>query len=73
MSDGTETLIRCLDRALEAMNRAVEMTTEHGPAVAMELIADFLNDTDGIDEAVANSTPIDWLTRWQVTPKQDPR
>jgi hypothetical protein len=62
-----ETAMRCLDRALTAMNHAVELTRDHGPAVGMESIADFLNDTDGIDEEVADATPEDWLTRWQVT------
>lgn len=62
----TETAMQCLDRALDAMNRAVGMTAEQGPAAAMEFIADFLNNSDGIDEAVANAAPDDWLTRWRV-------
>lgn len=62
-----EAALRCLDRALNAMNRAIEITTAEGPDVAIEFIADFLNDTDGIDEDVADRTPDDWLTRWQVT------
>jgi predicted ATPase len=67
-----ETYARCLERALDAMNRAVEITTAKGPAVAMEFIADFLNDTDGIDEDVADVTPDDWLSRWHVARAEDP-
>ena len=64
----TESLLRLLDRALGAMNEAVELTTAQGPAVAMEYIADYLNNTDAIDEDVADRTPDNWLTRWQVSP-----
>ena len=62
-----DSAMRCLDRALAAMNEAVELTTAQGPAVAMEYIADFLNNTDGLDEAVAEKTPDNWLTQWSVT------
>jgi hypothetical protein len=61
-----ESALRCLERALDAMNHAVTLTRDLGPAVAMEYIADFLNDTDGIDEAVVDATPDNWLTQWQV-------
>ncbi len=60
------TAIRCLDGALKAMNEAVRMTAEQGPAVAIEYIADYLNDTDAVDWGVADSAPDDWLTRWKV-------
>jgi hypothetical protein len=63
-----ETAIRCLDRALAAMNQAVEITTADGPAKGIEHIANFLNNTDGLDDDVADRTPDDWLTRWTVSP-----
>lgn len=67
MSEYTDTALRLLDSALGAMNHAVALTAEHGPGDAMEFIADYLNDTDGIDNELADNTPEDWLTRWQVT------
>lgn len=48
------------------MNRAVEITTTEGPVQGIEYVADYLNNTDGVDEAIADSTPDDWLTRWTV-------
>lgn len=65
-TDMTETALRLLDRALTAMNEAVAMTAEKGPAVAMEFIADFLNDGDAVDEEMAFALADDWLTRWMV-------
>lgn len=50
MSDFLATTLRCLSGALNAMNTAVLMTVEHGPAKAMEYIADYLNETDAVDE-----------------------
>lgn len=64
---GTETFARCLEGALGAMNEAIRMTTEQGPAAAIEYIADYLIDTDGIDDKVAGNAPSDWLTRWSVS------
>lgn len=66
MSDFLATTLRCLSGALNAMNTAVLMTVEHGPAKAMEYIADYLNETDAVDEDSADVIPSDWLTRWKV-------
>lgn len=55
-----------LNRAIHRMNEAVVMTTSFGPAHAMEYIADYLNETDSIDEGMAD-VPHDWLTRWTVS------
>lgn len=59
-------LSRCLERALTTMNEAVGMTAEKGPAKAIEYVADFLNNTDAVDDEMAKTCPEDWLTRWKV-------
>lgn len=64
--DPNSAVWRCLGRALDAMNHAVQMTADDGPAKAVEYVADFLNDTDSIDPDIADTTPQDWLTRWTV-------
>lgn len=61
------TVLKLLDNALGAMNHAVRITVEQGPAEAMEYIADYLNDTDGVDEEVEDEVPDNWLTQWKVT------
>lgn len=63
------TVWRCLSDALRVMNEAVAMTADQGPAKAIEYVADFLNDTDGIDVEMAKACPADWLTRWNVEAK----
>jgi hypothetical protein len=58
------TLGHLLEDALNAMNQAVSITAERGPTAAIESIADYLNDTDAVDETIADRLPADWLTRW---------
>lgn len=65
--DINESVLRCLEGALKAMNDAVLMTVEFGPVKAMEYIADYLNETDSADQDQADIIPADWLTRWTVT------
>jgi hypothetical protein len=64
------TALELLGDALGAMNHAIELTRDEGPAVAMEYIADYLNDTDAADEEICDSIPENWLTRWTVTATQ---
>lgn len=61
-----EVAARVLDKALGAMNEAVRITSEEGPAAGMEYIADYLSNTDGVDEAIADALPDNWLTKWTV-------
>lgn len=62
----TEVALDLLGKALGAMNEAIEITWKQGPAEAMEFIADYLNNTDAIDEKIADECPEDWLDRWKV-------
>lgn len=71
MTDLGDTALRLLDNALDAMNHAIELTRDDGPAAAMEYIADFLNNTDSVDEEIADATPENWLTRWTVAAQAD--
>lgn len=48
------------------MNDAVVMTETQGPAAAIEFIADYLNNSDAVDERTC-SVASDWLDRWTVT------
>lgn len=69
--DINASVMRCLDGALKAMNTAVLMTVEHGPAKAMEYIADYLNETDAVDQDSADIIPSDWLTKWSAVLRDD--
>lgn len=62
--DFAATLVHLLDNALHAMNQAVSITAEQGPAAGVEWIADFLNDTDAVDDDIASQLPLNWLTQW---------
>ena len=65
-ADSGASVVRCLERALQAMNEAVAMTAVDGPVVAIAYIAEFLDMTDGVDERLAADHPTDWLSRWAV-------
>lgn len=71
-SHPSEAVWRCLEGALGAMNEAIAICTVSGPAVAIEHIADYLNNTDGIDEEIVDSTPDNWLTKWTVVAESRP-
>jgi hypothetical protein len=68
VADGSfdDTVARIMQRHGDTMNQAILITSERGPAAAMEFIADYLSNTDAVDEEMADALPDDWLTRWVV-------